>query len=446
MRCDRCGLESPIATAFKRTKTSFRKGHQVLCIACRRERLNGARAIGIAVSLDALGIAICVWLEDAKNGRPFPQELALPVNFSISYLLGFLCIIPHELGHALAGWLTGCAIWRVRLGRGRILKTWRFRGTQIEWRLMPDSGSVQATTANSHAWRWKRLALYLSGPMANLALLIGGAIVLILRAAPWADWPNTAVNIPADLCLANALQLWSNLVPKKPNGLTRQHANDGKLAVDLLRDRVAVTNATSHRQHLLQCALRLSNDGDHARAVQMVSQLLSERGSDLSLRSNMAMILSAAGQWVRAREILLGMLSEHPKEDEFRANLWNTLAWDDLNSHDPALRAEADRFSVEAFSIAPWLPEILSTRGRYLVEAGETEAGIEMLRKSLREAYEPKNRALVLGSLAYGRFNQGDRNEALRLLKKARKIDPACELLPVTDQRICNHESMASTQ
>jgi predicted Zn-dependent protease len=96
---------------------------------------------------------------------------------------------------------------------------------------------------------------------------------------------------------------------------------------------------------------------------------------------------------------------------------------------DPELLPEADAYSKEAYSAAPWVPSITGTRGTVLVEMGQIEAGVKLLKEAFEKASSSRSKAENACHLAIANARMGNRDQADKYLKLAQQLDSQCRLI-----------------
>jgi len=114
----------------------------------------------------------------------------------------------------------------------------------------------------------------------------------------------------------------------------------------------------------------------------------------------------------------------------------NNIAYADVLIGDRSLLAEADTYSAEAYKNAPWLPPIIGTRGAVLVELGQVEPGIGLLKQALEKHTDAQSKALNACYLAIAESRRDNATTAQKYLETARSLDSTCYLLQKAEQLI----------
>jgi hypothetical protein len=94
-----------------------------------------------------------------------------------SYIAG---MIPHELGHAGAGWLVGLPPRLIRIGEGPILLRFPLGSATFGMRLWPTWAFI-AHPPPTKGQIWARIFVTSCGPAVN-ALLVAALLVLVSQA------------------------------------------------------------------------------------------------------------------------------------------------------------------------------------------------------------------------------------------------------------------------
>jgi hypothetical protein len=117
-------------------------------------------------------------------------------------------------------------------------------------------------------------------------------------------------------------------------------------------------------------------------------------------------------------------------ECTMRLLMLNNVAYADALLGEPDLLPEADEYSREALKHLAWHASVKGTRGTVLVERGQLEAGIALLKEALQEHTEPENKALNACHLAVAEQKRRDFKAAAEYWELARMLDMDCPLLP----------------
>jgi tetratricopeptide (TPR) repeat protein len=172
---------------------------------------------GAAVVL-ALGGVGFAWF----HGQSFQASrwvwLALLVIFQ------WVMLVPHELGHALAGRLLGYGQIRILIGSGKPIFTTELLGIQWLFNIVPFGGLTLAGNPPTAQLRWKEIVFVGGGPMVSL-IAAAGTWMFIERGALF-DGARTALEA---FFWANVIVLAENLFPREVATPFGRLQNDGLL-------------------------------------------------------------------------------------------------------------------------------------------------------------------------------------------------------------------------
>jgi tetratricopeptide (TPR) repeat protein len=171
-------------------------------------------------------------------------------------------------------------------------------------------------------------------------------------------------------------------------------------------------------------------------AIDWARRGLGEYPGDNSIRSVLGLAQLGAEDFPAARETLVECLAACGEDLQQRALSLNNVAWCDLFLDAPLWLDEAESYSAEAFRIAPWLAPIRGTRGMVLVECGELDEGIDLLKKALAGNRDARSRATNACCLAIAFARKRELDESRRHLAKARKLDANCSLIARAEKEL----------
>jgi tetratricopeptide (TPR) repeat protein len=188
-----------------------------------------------------------------------------------------------------------------------------------------------------------------------------------------------------------------------------------------------------------------ANDLDAAR--KWVNQAFSFDKNSAIARNILGLIQMVTGEHHASRETFLQILeTEEAKEPGLHYILLNNVAYLDALLHDPALLPQADDYSAHAFQHLPWIPAIVGTRGTVLVELGQFEEGIALLKKSMSLNADKQGKALNACHIAVGELRRGNPGAARKFLATAKTLDPKCFLVPYVESLLMTKDVVLGSE
>jgi tetratricopeptide (TPR) repeat protein len=280
------------------------------------------------------------------------------------------------------------------------------------------------------AWmRMNHFLVVLGGPFVNVMALVpvvalisvkgplGGAYLYVL--VPGVAWAIANLTL-----LASSLPPYHNKVGDLPYRLP----SDG-LAL-LTTPFLSIEKRRSmHARYFMQEAEASYQDGRAGDARRWAERGLHLYPGEPTLLFLMGTYQVRLGEYRPGRDLLHSLLTRADLNPSARALILNNIAWADLMLGDGGPLGEADAFSAEAWTALPWMPALCGTRGAVLVERGELDEGIRLLRTALEKNASSYTRAVNACYLAIGEGRCGDFAAALSYLETAGKLDPNCSML-----------------
>jgi len=270
--------------------------------------------------------------------------------------------------------------------------------------------------------QWFRLKFFvavLAGPAVNAVM--AGAVVLIWQGS-LRDVDLDALPKAARLFVwSNILVLCANLWPHRP-----KHGfgfiTDGGRLLQLLSFRKKTFDEIQALRFQFEANI-CRERADFAGARSWCDKGLALHPEAPNMLNFSAINYLDEGDYAKARTILLKLLENDKLPTSLRTLFVNNLAYADALSDNPAWLSEADAYSKDAYTMAPWMASIAGTRGTVLVALGNYPEGIELLKKSMEDADTPRSRAENACHIAVGLVKTGQRNEALKYLQLAKELD-----------------------
>lgn len=168
MKCDCCGIESPLEKAFRPIVRVFQKPLRY-CPACveQRARRHYRNLLLVEVPLIVFsGVFAFAFVPMQDRGL-----LLFGPVFLLSY---WACVVPHELGHAFVASLLGLRVFSICLGWvGQIVWRWRIFRTDICVTSLPSGGFTMLAPPSLFLIRLRWPLTVAAGPLTNLLLAFG---------------------------------------------------------------------------------------------------------------------------------------------------------------------------------------------------------------------------------------------------------------------------------
>jgi tetratricopeptide (TPR) repeat protein len=431
MKCDRCGLQSDVEQAFSAEKRFLRKSKH-FCPDCTIKR--EARSFLWSIALVA-GSGLLVF---ALN--PSSWMVVIASEATLVLLLMIPMVIIHELAHALVAKLVGSRVFGITIGIGKTVWSGKFLGMDWIFNILPIAGITIAGGQPASHMRLKLFLTYLAGPASHVLMVL--ILFLLKMTLPLS---TLGQRLSSSLIFANILLAVVSLFPQKTNTVVGPQGTDGwhLFRVPFLKE----SELTKHHiGYFAAEAMQAYAAKDLDMAKKWAGKALSLDGNSGIARNILGIIQMARGEYHSARETFLQLLeSENAREPGLHYILLNNIAYMDALLHDPSLLPEADQLSAEAFKHLPWIPAILGTRGTVLIELGQLEEGIALLKKSMSLSADKQNKALNACHIAIGELRRGDPDAACRYLATAKALDSSCFLVPNVESQMARHDTGVST-
>jgi tetratricopeptide (TPR) repeat protein len=360
---------------------------------------------------------------------------AIVLHTSLILLFLIPLIVIHELTHAGVAKLVGLRVFGIMIGIGKTIWSGKFLGTDWTINLLPLGGITLVGTRPVALIRPKLFLIYLAGPASHMIMAVGFFL-----------WQQTlsiftfGYQVLMSLVLANIVLAVTNLVPFKISLTTGMQGTDGwhLLRVPFLGQAELTKRYVGY---FAGEALQAYASNDLKEARKWVNQAFAfDRNSGIA-RNILGIIQMAAGEHKAARETFLQILeTEEAKEPGLHYVLLNNVAYLDALLRDEALLTEADDYSLQAFQHLPWIPAVMGTRGTVLVELGQFEAGIDLLKRSMSLNVDKQSKALNACHIAVGEFRRGNPGVARKFLATAKTLDPNCFLVPYVESLMRNED------
>jgi hypothetical protein len=425
MKCDCCGVESPVEQAFRPVVRVFQQPLRY-CPPCAKKRnwvLNKRSLMVLAVC------AILLLLMGFGLERPGPKRnelLFLPLCIAFYPL----CVVLHELAHAAVAKACGLRVFGVCIGlSGPTVWKRTVWGTEIQIKWLPFEGLTLVAPRSLRLYRLRFALSVAAGPLTN-GLLALGAYHFVHASSNVVIGPFVWANL---FIVAITLLPWRHATPR---GIV---SSDGLaiLSAPFTSERVIKDR---HAAYFALEGLQRVQSKNYQAAIDWTQMGLREYPGDKVSRSVLGLAQLGLNQFDAARATFIAGLEAAGTDLSHRAIFLNNIAWTDLSMEDLTRLEEADRYSEEAMHLLPWVSIIRGTRGSVLVELGRLEEGISLLTAGNDQSEDPRSQATSECFLAIGRARQGNRDQGRGHLERARKLDPDCSVIPRAQREFSESE------
>jgi tetratricopeptide (TPR) repeat protein len=422
-KCSACGSISTLGRFFKSTLRGK------VCPRCqpRAEMWRSLLSWG-CLGVSALFVA-------ALSSFVNPWSFYLLVNLPLLFLFTYTLIVPHELCHALAAWLTGGKVFEIRIGFGPAIREIRIGSVVVSWGRYPVGGATVAAfpTRNRLALRWSLLVI--------AGLLLNGALLLLLLPFLSPSRATTGIAPLEAFAGANALVLASNLLPFKTSLNGTEHMTDGRLLLRLFLGKQTVDDAY-FAWYVYEAVYALRSKA-YAKALAASEAGLAEYPGNTMLKNVQAIALLEMGHPAEALALfheLLANVQADPYAEEpglrenshylMRAILLNNVAYTSmLVATTPAELQATFEQARAAYRLAPWIAHIQGTWGSLLVEIGRLDTGLAHLLAAAKQHDEARGKAANLAHAAIAYHRQGNRDKATATFQKALALDATVDMV-----------------
>jgi tetratricopeptide (TPR) repeat protein len=376
--CVRCGRESTVKEAFVFSKGSLFKKESITCFECHNKKQAASMAANFLILLVG-GLLLSMVAPGGWLGIFYLQV-------SVGMLFFLPLIVLHELSHALVA---------------RVLR----------FHVFPIGGITLVAGPKLPAYRWRIFLIHLAGPALHFLL-----ILLSLWLLPAFQGRGLLHELILIQLWLNVFILLTNLYPRKASTTAGLAGTDGWAMLNIFRispedlDKRYANNKAAAKRWLEQ---GLALYPQSAFMVNAAGYAYSNFGEHQKARDEFVRVLEMGGELGRG----------------FRYLVLNNIAYSDILLDDPNLLAEADQYSAEAYKNLPWEAVIGGTRGAVLIFLGQVDEGLGLLKTSMTNALNPREKASTACMIAIGEHKRGDSSAAQKYLTAARQLDPECALL-----------------
>ena len=410
--CSICGCESPLTEYFQKLP----KG--MLCPRCYGQEWRSNR---LNVYVSAISAGVLVIFVTGKLVGDFPVIPFLNLLLAFVWLWPIVC--AHEVIHGVAAWLAGGRVFELALGSGKLLHSFRVRGTRFAWRQQQGTylGFCAAAFPQRQYLRMRWL-LYIMAPLT-------AQILLVLWLLPRFDWEHfgSGLAVVETLVLLNVVVVALNLWPRRYAGM---RATDGYWIRELLRGTQPIDEL--HAAYFVLASQYAFEDEDFPAMQAAAEAGLALYPENSSLKNNLAASYLAQDRYVEGLALFEQFLADETVQGPFatralylcnRAFALFSLALEADGISEEQM-AVAHASAAAAFSLLPWIDEVELVRAISVYFQGRYEIAVEYLDLALHPKQKASLRASGLAFMALAQYRLRQTDAARASLAEAWQVYP----------------------
>lgn len=423
LKCRICSAESDWTDGFVADSNVVHGPHHI-CSTCYLYREKYRRYY----SSWLWWIAVTVGLGFFLSGS-IPEALLFAVGV---YVLMYLAIVLHELGHLIAAYSVGVHVPAVSFGGGLRAKVIRLRNTFLILSPTPSEGLIVPAYSTSEHFRKKAFLILAAGPLVNLVAALLGMVALISIGDDLSDYASAALTLWTAINTYLAIVNLFSFTHKTAFGVQQ---SDGAQIWGLRQKTDDEIEEILRQRNVVLASLEF-HLGDKERSLAIIEREIGHGDGSALTQSLITATLAETGQLDRGIALGQAYLENEDLGVMERAMLQNNLAFtfflaggnDDLD--------EADSLSAKAIKTLPMILAVKGTRGSVLIAKGRYEEGVDLLTDKRFRLETASHQATVKSIRAKGLAYLGKREGARKSLSAARSLDPSNRHIPAAEAAI----------
>lgn len=329
----------------------------------------------------------------------------------------YLNIYIHEIGHTIFGLIAGIPIRAVRIGNGRLIKSFRLLNLDFEITNNFNGGFTYPYNFDIQNLRL-RFWLFSAGGVLFQAIAISPLIIIHL----FNDHGLNSLyfsNIFIGFYWSNIAMIVLTLIPYNINFNGLKIPNDGM--------RLLITPFYNKEKLAELIAAGLSNNGyfyfqnrDYINAESCFRKAIEYFPKHPMAIINLSATFCRTGQIDEAIKILED-LKDSSDDNKYDTLIYNNLAWAYILKLDNKSLCKAEKYSSVAYKKAKNFQPVIGTRGVALILDNQLTEGLNLLKKTvkIRNKIDPQvNPPTSYLFISYAYWIQGKKDLALKFINK----------------------------
>lgn len=336
-----------------------------------------------------------------------------PINILIIFIFAYFDIYIHEFGHAIAGWSVGFPIKRITIGMGRKVFKYKIKTTNTDFVINTglQGGMTQIGTISRKFLKPRFFAFVLGGVLLQLLVTALAFLVIHYHLLGKNIGLYSIINL---FIYSNLLLIALNIIPYNIQMMGVPMPNDGLLLCKIFWMKPNEIMEILMAGKVFEGLEKLEEKEFH-QAANIFRECIYESPQLAIPKINLSVALLKQHQFEEAIALLEESL-ELLENDPRKIIVLNNLAWSYLHlsvkdNANPSHLSQAREYADAATKINKDNPTVVGTRSCILIEQGELEEGIKLLKGKIKinqPIDEMTNSAIGFLYLAYGYYLQAD--------------------------------------
>ncbi|BAT55499.1 hypothetical protein NOS3756_44860 [Nostoc sp. NIES-3756] len=373
-----------------------------------------------------IGIILTIFISFLSNNdiNLFSGILELLINILLFWGFLYIDIIIHEFGHAIAGWTVKIPIKKITIGFGHNIFKYKFHETTLVVNQGLQGGLTHPGTFSPNFLRL-RYFFFILGGVGLQAIAMG--LVMAITSVIESIYPQVLSNsfllssIVDSFLFSNFILIVINLLPFKANMMGVPMPTDGLRLLTIF-----FMNQQKIQEILLSGkvleGLEYIEEKKFSQAELVFRECIASNSTYLVPKVNLSVALIRQQKLDEAIALLTSLITELEK-NPLQLFIFNNLAWIYFlkGFNQSELLNLANEYSEKAIKISNQSAYVIGTRACVLIEIGEVDEGIKLLRGRInpnRAVNETTNSAIGFLYLAYAYYLKSDENQSQKYWQK----------------------------
>jgi tetratricopeptide (TPR) repeat protein len=261
-----------------------------------------------------------------------------------------------------------------------------------------------------------RIIVYSAGGILFQTLLIL-ICVMIRRLEPGVFYLSRGFDLSNSFIISNIFLISISLLPMRTWFRGIRIPNDGlNIIRTLLMNNAGIREVEA--SGIMNEGYEYLEKKEYEKAADVYTKCIEQYPAFTIPRINLSAVLIRSLKLEEAKKILDVLIAEkHDEQYDFL--IYNNLAWLLLLQNDRASLVEAEKYSRMAYDLNPDVSYVRNTRGCVLIEAGQIDEGVKLLKKNVylnKPIDEEKNNLAGIFSMGYAYYMKGEKDKARNYL------------------------------